>query len=71
MFQVFYLDTAYVAVATVLYTSVAKYVPNVFTCFRRMLQQELHVASVFISRRGKRAQAEAVPANLATDHPLA
>jgi hypothetical protein len=37
------------------------YVSKYFTCLRRSLQQVLHVASGFISRHGKRAQAEVVP----------
>jgi hypothetical protein len=41
-----------------LYTYVARVCFKCFTCFRCMLQQVLHVASVFISRPGKRAHAE-------------
>jgi hypothetical protein len=54
----FYLNIAYVAVV---YTYVSSICFKRFTGFRRMLQQVPHVASVFISRHGKRAQAEAVP----------
>jgi hypothetical protein len=46
-----------------LYTYVATLCVKCFICFRRILQQMLHVASVFISRRGKRAQAEEVHAS--------
>jgi hypothetical protein len=44
-----------------LYTYVARVCSKCFICFRCILQQVLYVVSVFISRRGKRAQVEAVP----------
>jgi hypothetical protein len=45
-----------------LYTYIASACFKCFTCFRRMLQQVLHVASVFISRHEKQAQVKTVPA---------
>ena len=48
-----------------LYRFVISVCSKCFFYFRRMLQQVLHVASVFISRCGKRAQAEAVPVGAA------
>jgi hypothetical protein len=44
-----------------LYTYAATLCVEYFTCFRHILQQMLHVANVFISRRGKQALAEEVP----------
>jgi hypothetical protein len=60
MLQVFYLVVAYVIVE--IHICYKRMFLNALSVFRRMLQQVLHVQSVFISRHGKGAQADEVPA---------
>jgi hypothetical protein len=58
MLQVFYLDVAYVLVAIHI---CCKPMFQMFHLFQTYFAAMLHVASAFISRRGSRAQAGAVP----------